>query len=195
MLAVWQMAFSLIQACLALYGAFYIFVAIFKPRYFLDWHSIDRDGEGMALYIKAACTFIGLAILGFNAAAAIVAPIPANWGGLDEYGEFVSKRESIQLLVASLTIFLPSRLEDIAEAILREPCEREAKRSLLWALYAQKQATCLTSEQTGLVLSEARQRYTEKVTPDWVDRSKWAGEIRQDVLNNISLDRREVDRW
>lgn len=196
MLAVWQMAFSLIQACLALYGAFYIFSAVWWPRFFLDNLSVHWQHSGnFMLYAKIICTWAGLGIFAFCGAGAIVEVIPSDWGGVDQDGIYTSTRVSIQCMVAFWAIALSGKLGENAVVILREPYEKQAKQSLLWALYERTRPAYLTSEQTESLMIEAKQRYAEKVKTGWENRSEWDQDIREDVFSSISLDRREVDRW
>ncbi|MEM7665133.1 MAG: hypothetical protein AAF250_04705 [Pseudomonadota bacterium] len=106
------------------YAAAYLLFAIAKPNVFVDLFAVNfaerRGAKDWAVYFRIGVTLIGLGLLFYNAAEALVMIVPEDWGGLNEDGEWEYTRYGLQATFAGFaSLVVLSSVEDRAEETLR----------------------------------------------------------------------------
>ncbi len=133
-----EFVFLGLGSLLSIYGALYLLLGLAQPGMFIDLLAVNEadrkakaagSGKGWLSYLRIGATLIGLGILFYYAGGALVMMLPADWGSLNEDGEWEYTRHGLQFTfatIASLTVV--SSLEDRAEeAIKWRVLSREAK--------------------------------------------------------------------
>lgn len=144
----------------------------------------------MALtYVRMAVVVLGLGILLYHAAEVLVAFIPADFGGLDEDGEWQSTRQSLQGLFGfggGLACAL--RASEVAETLSCEPYERAARKAVFDALRSSNPP------------AQVRDHVMEKVERDLLERlslwpNRYAADLCRSLRGALSLPEKDYSRY
>lgn len=101
----WQVVSALLSVGLSACGIYLLFYAgsaVVSPRYFLRELWIDRRSEphGWLTKVQVGALFVGGGLCGWFASQGLTLAIPADWGYLNEDGEWNSWRNYVAGIIA-----------------------------------------------------------------------------------------------